>query len=188
MVIPLSSQALKRLSVFAFGKLPEHGDFVARGVSAGERDAWDAWASASLEQARRDLGDVFETRFEAAPPWRFAFGPGRFADAWVAGALTPSVDRSGRHFVIVVGARSGGTLPPDGVGGRVAEIMEAEIYRVFETGGDIDSLVGRAECALLGVEPDAPSLAAGRFWRLDPAQALEVSEPPANLLSLGLAQ
>lgn len=188
MVIPLSSQALKPLSVFAFGKLPAHGDFVARGLSGAERKTWDAWASASLEEARRDLGDIFETRFEAAAPWRFAFGPGRFADAWVAGALTPSIDRSGRHFVIVAGARSGEALSPDGAGGRVADIMEAEIYRVFETCGDIDSLVGRAECALLGVEPDAPSRETGRFWRLDPPQVIEVNEPPANLLSLGLAQ
>lgn len=174
------------LAVFAFGKLPAHGDFVARGLAAGERDAWDAWASESLERARRDLGEDFETQHDQAPPWRFAFGPGRFARAWVAGALTPSIDRSGRRFVIVAGARADAALLPDGAGAEVAERLETEIYRVFETGGDIDSLVASAEGALADVESDAPSTGAGRFWRLDPPQAIEADEPPVNLLSLGL--
>ena len=34
MVVPLSGQALSGLAVFAFGKLPAHGDFVARGLAA----------------------------------------------------------------------------------------------------------------------------------------------------------
>lgn len=174
------------LAVFAFGKLPAHGDFVARGLAPGERDAWDAWASESLERARRDLGDDFEAQHDQAPPWRFAFGPGRFARTWVAGALTPSIDRTGRRFVIVAGARAEALLP-DGAGGEVAERLETEIYRVFETGGDIDSLIASAEGALADVEPDSPSTQAGRFWRLDPPQAIEANEPPVNLLSLGLA-
>jgi type VI secretion system protein ImpM len=184
----LSSQALSPLAVFAFGKLPAHGDFVARGLAAGERDAWDAWATESLDLGRREFGEDFEAQHDSAPPWRFAFGPSRFANAWVAGALTPSIDRSGRRFVIVAGARApAGALTPDGAGGQVAERLETEIYRVFETGGAIDSLVASAEGALAGVEPDAPSTQAGRFWRLDPSQALEVNEPPVNLLSLRLA-
>ncbi len=126
-------------------------------------------------------------RHDAAPPWRFAFGPGRLAGAWVAGALTPSIDRSGRRFIIVAGARSAGALSPDGAGGQVAEALEAVIYRTFETGGDIDALVAGAVDAVTGLEPDQASAAAGRFWTLDPPQAVEADDLPPGLLSLALA-
>jgi len=187
-VVPVPGEALSGLSVFAFGKLPTHGDFVARGLAAAEREAWDAWATESLEMARRELAEDFEARHDAAPPWRFAFGPSRLADAWVAGALTPSIDRSGRRFIIVAGARAAGTLSPDGAGGRIAEVLEAVIYRTFETGGDIDALVAGAGDALTGLEPEAASPAGGRFWTLDPPRAVEAGEPPAGLLSLALAR
>jgi type VI secretion system protein ImpM len=178
---------LSELSVFAFGKLPAHGDFVSRGLAAHERDAWDAWASTSLETARRDFGDAFEARHDAAAPWRFAFGPGPLADGWVAGALTPSIDRSGRRFVIVAGAKAAGCLSPDGAGARVAEAVESEIYRTFETGGDIDALVAGAAAALAQVQADEPSDADGRFWTIDPPQEIIARQPPANLVSLALA-
>ena len=122
-VVPLSGKALSGLSVFAFGKLPAHGDFVARGLGASERDAWDAWASDSLERARRDLGEAFEAEHDQAPPWRFAFGPGRFAQTWVAGALTPSIDRGGRRFVIVAWAR--GADGPAAARARAGQVAEA---------------------------------------------------------------
>lgn len=175
------------LSVFAFGKLPAHGDFVARGLTAGQRQAWDGWATEGLQAARRELGEQFEARHDAAPPWRFAFGPGPFADAWLAGALTPSIDRSGRRFIIVAGAQGAGPLNPDGAGGRVAAAVEAAIYRTFETGGDIDGLVASAGDVLRQLTPDEAPAPTGRFWTLEPPRSMEADQPPARLLSLALA-
>ena len=65
---------------FLFGKMPSHGDFVARGLAAEERDSLDAWLSAELADARAALGERFEERFDSAPPWRFAWP----ADGWTA--------------------------------------------------------------------------------------------------------
>ncbi|MFL5297557.1 MAG: type VI secretion system-associated protein TagF [Phenylobacterium sp.] len=184
----MSAAPASSLAVFAFGKLPAHGDFVARGLGAAEREAWDGWASAGLEAARRDLGDGFEACHDAAPPWRFALAPGPLGDRWQAGALTPSIDRSGRRFIVVAGARAdAGTLPADGAGGRVAEAMEAEIYRVFETGGDIDALVAGAQAAVAGIVPDGPGAAAGRFWTVEPPREMGAEPPSADLLSRALA-
>lgn len=85
-----------------FGKLPAHGDFVARGLSFEERDALDAWLSASLLQARAAYRAAFEERFDAAAPWRCE-GDG------VAGALAASQDSAGRRFplLLMCAGRSG---------------------------------------------------------------------------------
>lgn len=80
------------------GKLPFHGDFVARGVSAGDRKELDAWLSASVATAREEYGPRFADAFDAAPPWRFAWHD----EQWTAGALVPSVDSSGRRFPLLV--------------------------------------------------------------------------------------
>ena len=177
------------LCAFAFGKLPAHGDFVARGLSPAERDAWDAWASDSLETARRDLGEAFEAAHDTAPPWRFAMGPGPLGDTWQAGALTPSIDRSGRRFIIVAGAKAqAGCLAAQGAGGQVAEAMEAQIYRTFETGGDIDALVAGAQTALADLAADPPCESAGRFWTVDPPDEITAQHPPANLMTRALTR
>ena len=175
--------------MFAFGKLPAHGDFVARGLSASERDAWDGWASAGIEQARRELGEDFEACHDAAPPWRFAIGPGPFGPAWQAGAFTPSIDRSGRRFIVLAGAKaSAGRLAPEAAGGRVAEAMEAELYRVFETGGDIDALVAGAQAAVEGLAADPPGDGGGRFWTVEPYREISADPPPADLICRALAR
>ncbi|MGH1558799.1 hypothetical protein ACRAWD_16105 [Caulobacter segnis] len=37
------------------------------GLTPDEREAWDAWSSAGLEDARAALGEAFEARHDAAP-------------------------------------------------------------------------------------------------------------------------
>ena len=88
---------------FVFGKLPSHGDFIARGLSATEISAWDDALATSLEAARREFGEDFERRYAQAPPWRFFVEVGH---SWMAGAIAPSVDKVGRLFPVVAGARS----------------------------------------------------------------------------------
>lgn len=80
------------------GKLPGHGDFVARGVGSGERQQIDEWLAASMAAAREELGGKFEAAFDIAPPWRFAWRDTR----WTAGALVPSIDSAGRRFPLLV--------------------------------------------------------------------------------------
>jgi type VI secretion system protein ImpM len=192
-VVPVPGEALSGrppagLAVFAFGKLPAHGDFVARGLSAAERAAWDGWASAGVAAAREAMGEAFYERHDAAPPWRFALPPGPFGAGWQAGAFTPSVDRSGRRFLVVAGARTGaGALNPDGAGGRVAEALEAELYRAFETGGGIDALVAAAQAAVADIAPDEAGDGPGRFWTIDPPREIGADSPPGELMRLAWA-
>lgn len=82
------------MSAIVFGKLPAHGDFVARGLTAAQRSALDAWLSESLADARAAYPD-FEARFDQALPWRCT-GTG------VAGAIAASQDGAGRRFPLLI--------------------------------------------------------------------------------------
>jgi len=178
----MPGQALTPPRAFAFGKLPTHGDFVARGLSPDEREAWDAWSSASLEQARTDLGEGFEVRHDQAPPVRFVFGPGRFGAGWRAGALAPSIDAAGRRFVIVLGARTPAP-PPTATGDLIAAAAENEIYRTFENAADVDAMVVNAQDVFQTMESVGEPQTQGRFWL--PASPFEItaSQPPADLIT-----
>ena len=57
-VVPLSGGSVTTLPIL-FGKLPAHGDFVARGIDAAGRAELDDWLSASLADARAALGEAF---------------------------------------------------------------------------------------------------------------------------------
>lgn len=85
-----------------FGKLPSRGDFLQRGLAAEERAVLDDWLSTELAAARQALGTAFETAFDAAAPWHFAWRDG---DGWTAGAIAPSMDAVGRRFPFLLAWR-----------------------------------------------------------------------------------
>lgn len=152
-----------------FGKLPAHGDFVARGLAPAERDSLDDWLSASMASARTALGDAFDGAFDVALPWRFVQADGA---GWLAGAVAPSVDGVGRRFPILA------RMPVDTLerGGDGAARCEAAIYEAFEQGRDADGLLaslaeppgewhdewpGAAGWWTIGGSPSAPLSAQG---------------------------
>ncbi len=100
-----------------FGKLPDRGDFVARGVPRALQRPFEAWLAAVTEGARATLGEGLAGVWAAAPVWRFWIGPGLMAGHVVTGALLPSADRVGRRYplaVFLAGAPGGpgACLPP----------------------------------------------------------------------------
>lgn len=172
-----------------FGKLPSHGDFVARGLDPSASDAWDAWSSAGLSEARAALGEGFEAAHDAAPPWRMITGPGRFGSDWRVGVLAPSVDAAGRRFVVALALD--GLTPGQAAasGERVGQALEDLIWTGFEAGWDADRFV-LAEAEIqhaLAPEPDttvgAAAQAAERWWTVGgmdhPPQS--VAGTPADL-------
>jgi type VI secretion system ImpM family protein len=88
----VTPRALDRPAVM--GKLPAHGDFIARGLDHALRERIDRWLSGWLTLARARLGDDFESAFCAAAPWLFE-GVGAHA------VLIPSVDGAGRLFPLI---------------------------------------------------------------------------------------
>ena len=177
---------------FLFGKLPAHGDFVARGLDGAVRDAWDERASNALRTARERLGEEFEDVFDAAPPWRFVCGPSSLGSSWRAGALAPSVDGAGRRFFIVLGVDALSAAAAESVGADLAARSEAAIYEALSQGANADEVIKSAYSLTSGVpagdeeEPDAPGTAAGRWWAVDEngetALSVASAELPADLL------
>uniref|UniRef100_UPI0022EB3ED1 type VI secretion system-associated protein TagF n=1 Tax=Falsiroseomonas oryzae TaxID=2766473 RepID=UPI0022EB3ED1 len=86
------------------GKLPARGDFVARGLPRSFAEPWDAWLSIALPGSREILGEDWLPAWLEAPVWRFALPAGQCGPDAAAGVLLPSVDRSGRHWPLTLGA------------------------------------------------------------------------------------
>ena len=118
---------------FVWGKLPAHGDFVARGLTPATRDELDGWLAASLAEARAALGEAFEATYDEAPPWRFTW---RDEGGVTAGAMAMSVDAVGRRYPILI-AREG--LEPEEVDGAT-EAVEELLYDALADGWDADRL------------------------------------------------
>jgi type VI secretion system ImpM family protein len=166
-----------------FGKLPAHGDFVARGLSDPHRSAWDTWLSTGLDTARARLGDAFEAAHDVAPPWRFVAQGGPFGPGRRAGAIAPSIDSVGRRFFIMVGVDGA----PEGLGPAIAGGMEDLIYQALGDRWDADRLAAAAHVMAEGAAAAAEDQASGlaeRWWILgaEGEEAVSFPRAPDDLL------
>ena len=143
--------SVRRPRARLFGKLPAHGDFVSRGLNTDERDALDAWLSASLAQAQHVHGSAFETRFDGAPPWRCVLYDG---EGCMSGALAASQDAVGRRFPVLVVVT--GTADE-----AVAKACEGLLYNAIAGGWTVDALVEQAEKLAASMMPSDRSC---RWW------------------------
>jgi type VI secretion system protein ImpM len=140
------------VTVWLFGKLPAHGDFVSRGLDPVVRDCFDVWMSDEIAQARARFGDEFEARYDSAPAVRFAL-PTEDGH-WDGGALCASMDSAGRRFPILI-ARSV-REPVEACAS--ARLCEDIIYAAFGEGWNADTVVQNAATApFAGSDEQAPS-------------------------------
>lgn len=178
-----------------FGKLPAHGDFVQRGWDTATVAALDAWLTEGIAAARADGDDeAFVERLIAAPLWQGYAPPGWAGPHALHLALSPSVDRAGRHFFIAAGlAGSGGDCWSAALDGRFAAAAEDIIYGAFGDGLDADAVLWSLAEATPG--PDARrTLLAGAaapgealWWIGEPAEGepimVRAATPTAGLVS-----
>lgn len=82
-----------------FGKLPGHGDFVARGMSDEARLWWDEQLSLAVARAMQYHSSDFAARYDGAAPWCFHI---RHGMTMLTGAIATSADRVGRRFPLVL--------------------------------------------------------------------------------------
>lgn len=128
-----------------FGKLPGHGDFIARGVPGALRERLDSWLSEWLAAGQAAHSEGFVGVWEGAAPWLFE-GPAATA------VLLPSMDAVGRHFPLL--AVCGGEAVTQ-------DIYDAMIDAVID-GADSDTL-RTALAALAPAEPVQPRAMAQWF-------------------------
>ena len=81
-----------------FGKLPAHGDFVQRNLSAGFINIWDDWLQHFIAGTKEQLGENWLDVYLTSPLWRFVFSAGVIDENIWAGIMIPSVDRVGRYY------------------------------------------------------------------------------------------
>ena len=158
------------------GKLPFHGDFVARGVTGRERDLLDKWLATSMAIASEQLGEKFDEAFDAAPPWRFAWDE----DGWTAGALVPSVDSSGRRFPLLVALRN----LREGQVEIASTLCEEAASEAIALRWNADELAKAVEA------PDIPLNGAHcvqGWWNEDPAEPALKEKAPTEIISHVLA-
>ncbi|MBP2161043.1 MULTISPECIES: type VI secretion system-associated protein TagF [Asticcacaulis] len=137
-----------------FGKLPAHGDFIARGLSDADTERLDDFLSASLSAAA--MVDGFDDLYALAPVWRFVTNIGGEA---VCGVLAPSIDRVGRQFPILAGVMAG-----EDAGLRI-DACEAQLYQAFAEGLDADALFAR-----LSATPEPQGAPPSSGWWLEDSE------------------
>lgn len=179
-----------------FGKLPRHGDFVARGLSDTARGAWDVWASGGIARARSALGEAFDEVHVRAPPWRFLLPPGPLGEGWLAGAMAPSEDSAGRRFVLVLGVQGLATVEAAALGAAVTARLEDTIYDVIAQGLDADAAFALTHAVADATELDPATGRAlssvlsirlsGVWWTLGsetaPPDLVCAASPPPDLI------
>lgn len=80
-----------------YGKLPQHGDFVANNIQPEVLRAIETFLDHGLGFAKEQLGVKWDSDFPQMPIWRFWIP----AEIWgqpICGAFTASVDKVGRKF------------------------------------------------------------------------------------------
>ena len=85
-----------------YGKLPFVGDFVRRDLPNELVQSLDDWLQACISQAQSSLGDGWKETFLTSPIWRFVLAPGLLGEVGWLGCLSPSTDKVGRLFPLVV--------------------------------------------------------------------------------------
>lgn len=85
-----------------YGKLPLCGDFVSFGELDTVFAAAREWLHAAFGAAQCRLPEGWDSAYRVAPIWRFATSAGVFSPEAVSGVLSPSVDRAGRLFPLLI--------------------------------------------------------------------------------------
>jgi type VI secretion system protein ImpM len=85
-----------------YGKLPSHGDFLARRVPDAFVGSWDQWLQEGMTATRLRLGAEWLNVYLTSPIWRFVCAAGACGPEMVAGILVPSVDKVGRYFPLTI--------------------------------------------------------------------------------------
>ncbi|WP_310534171.1 type VI secretion system-associated protein TagF [Novosphingobium sp.] len=154
-----------------FGKLPAHGDFICRGMTADQQTEFDTALSGSVQAAQQRFGEGYRDGFLSAPPWRCVIAAG---GSYLGGALAPSMDRAERLFPIFLARQS--TSPGEAAAG--ARACEDLLFRAIPEMWPVDRLMAEAEALPGACDGDAEAATEpGEGWWLDGGETLPSPTP-----------
>lgn len=174
----MAADGLSQGGVTLFGKLPAHGDFVARGLTPAEQAACDADLARALAHAQALPGEGFAQRYAAAPPWRVIE---RAGEGWRGGALALSIDRGGRKFPVLLRRAAADRTAALAMAAGCEELLFAALGQ----GLDADALTALAGALDPATAPPADGPDVDEGWWLDGGDLLD---PPAAPLPPGLPE
>lgn len=187
---------MSALTPGAFGKLPAHGDFIARGWPAATVAALDEWLTAGLKVVRaRHDDDAFVDRLTHAPLWRGYVPPGACGPEALHIALAPSIDSAGRYFFIAGGV-AGDAAAVWAAAAQTpgfAEAVEAATYDALGGALDADAYAAAIAEAVPAQDDRARFLAGvslpgeSAWWVADPAEGAPVGLR-AGVIDAGLVE
>lgn len=151
-----------------FGKIPAHGDFVCRGMAAGEQAEFDQALSASIHAAQERFGEGYREAFLCTPPWR-CVTPAE--GGFLGGAIAPSMDRAERLFPLFLARRCNSRAEAGGY----AQACEDLLFRAIPELWPVDRLMTEAEELEAAGSPDAAEPEDG--WWLDGGDSLPEPTP-----------
>src|SRR5262245_49314569 len=122
--LPSPSGLFVRPDVGFYGKLPSHGDFLARRVPDAFVGTWDPWLQECMAATRATLGDRWLDVYLTSPIWRFTCAAGACGPEGVAGIVVPSVDKVGRYFPLTIVAGLPRDVPPAAAAGALDEFFD----------------------------------------------------------------
>ena len=155
-----------------YGKLPERGDFVGRGLPARWRADWDGWLQQGLVLAATTLeGGELRERLGSFTPWRYV-AQAASGETW-CGIMVPSRDRVGRAFPLTLVERTSAATSADESAARLASLLPAAAAGPEALEAAIAALSPRPQ--LESAQVDAPARQACSFWW--PLSAAGASEP-----------
>ena len=95
------------------GKHPGYGDFLRHGVDPSLADWLDGWLNNALMPLRDEMGEgAWPAFWDAAPVLRFWIGRTVTGGHGLAGILSPSRDKVGRRFPLLLMAQNSALAPP----------------------------------------------------------------------------
>jgi type VI secretion system protein ImpM len=170
-----------------YGKLPERGDFIGRGLPTRWRSDWDAWLQRGLALAATTLeGAALRERLGVFAPWRYLALPAP-GEVW-CGIIVASHDRVGRAFPLTLAERLAAPASPHEIAARLASLLDAAAQGPEALEAAIAALPPRSEHEF-NPEQALPAPPASLWWPLAAAhdfipRAAAWPPEPALLLEL----
>lgn len=124
-----------------YGKLPAHGDFIARGLDRSQSAEIDHWLTQWMKLAKAEWAEDFDDKYRRAQPWLFS-------GEHLTAILMPSFDRVERLFPIFACVGNGAVIQDvyDATFSGIADNKTAdqlfESLKVLACSGDVTDANG----------------------------------------------
>ncbi|RJE87912.1 type VI secretion system-associated protein TagF [Paracoccus onubensis] len=152
-----------------YGKHPGFGDFIASGLPDSCLNPLGDWMQAALGEWRAQVGESWQNRFDLSPRLNFWIGPALLGGEALRGIWTPSHDRTGRRFPLIVAQVTTGPAPVIDPSQEFHMAASAALTGLLDSDGfDPRDVANRLQSELPGQVSPGGQPGWPTFWALNP--------------------